>query len=202
MGEFIEKSRADDSLNIEKILAAYKYISQNKTRQRTIEERFMNSYKNVESKLAYDIISSKDKFVDFAIENSNSESEYSYVNDDALIFRGDDIEYKEEYKIRIYPSLGKTVNIKKGDVFFGELLKTNMAVGRDSWVQSLGNLGGKGKGDFTVKADMDYQIKAEDYLKMDIRVNSDEPFVKNLKSKFSYHKEGARIDENLIDQKH
>lgn len=197
--EFIEKSRDDDSLNIEKILAAYKYISQNKTRQRTIEERFINSYKNVESKLAYDIISSKDKFVDFAIDNSNSESEYSYVNDDALIFRGDDIEYKEEYKIRIYPNLGKTVKIKKGDEFFGELLKTNMAVGRDSWAQSLGNLDAKGKGDFIIKADKNYQIKAEDYLQMDIRVNSDEPFEKNPKSKFIYHKEGARIEEDLID---
>ena len=185
--EFIEKSRDDDFLNIEKVLGAYKYVSQNKARQRTIEERFMNSYKNVESKLAYDIISSKDKFEDFDLDDSNPKSDYSLVKDDALIFRGDDIEYKEEYKIRIYPKVGKRVKIKKGDEFFGQALKTNRADDKDSL------------GDFTIKADKDYQIEAEDYLQMDIRVNSEVLFEKNPENKFIYHKEDGSVDEELID---
>lgn len=197
--EFIEKSRDDDFLNIEKVLGAYKYVSQNKARQRSIEKRFLNSYKNVESKLAYDIISSKDKFEDFDLDDSNPKSDYSLVKDDALIFRGDDIEYKEEYKIRIYPKLGKTVNIKKGEEFFGKALKTNRTDGRDSWTQSVGNLGSKAKGDFIIKADENYQIKAEDYLQMDIRVNSEVPFEKNPKNKFIYHKEDSGVYEDLID---
>lgn len=185
--EFIEKSRDDDFLNIEKVLGAYKYVSQNKARQRTIEERFMNSYKNVESKLAYDIISSKDKFEDFDLGDSNPKSDYSLVKDDALIFRGDDIEYKEEYKIRIYPKVGKRVKIKKGDEFFGQALKINRADDKDSL------------GDFTIKADKDYQIEAEDYLQMDIRVNSEVLFEKNPENKFIYHKEDGSVDEELID---
>lgn len=179
--EFIEKSRDDDFLNIEKILGAYKYISQNKTRQRTIEERFSRSYKNIENKLSYDIVSSKDILKKEKEDKEDSEGEDTYVKDEDLNSKGYNVKYKEEFKIRIYPKVGKKVKIKKGDEIFGQELKNNS------------------KADFVIKVDENYQIEAEDYLQMDIRVNSEVLFEKNPENKFIYHKEGSGVDEELID---
>ena len=189
--EFIEKSKNDDLLNIEKIIGAYKDISQNKNRQRSINKRFMDAYKKIENKLSYDIISSKDRDNEPEIESSDSTG---YVTDDALIFSGDDIEYREEYKIRIYPKLGKKVTIKKGEEFFGFALKNNNP-GRKYFSSPIST--NQDESEFIIKADRNYEIEASDFLQMDIKVNSKELFKKNPKNKFTYSKEGSSEKEEL-----
>lgn len=206
--EFLEKTKDGDNLNIEKVLAAYKYINQNeKDRKRSIINRFIKAYNRVENALAYEIISSK-KDKEDAEDKSKAASEDESIKDKDIFFEGMNLSYYEIYQIRIYPKLNKKVRIKKGDKIFASALKEggsrlnkDLSLADKLNQYKLGLDGAnpqrKKENEFVLKALNDYEVQAKEYVNLDIKVRSKKKFERKAKTKFLYYKDIDGEGEDL-----
>lgn len=205
--EFLEKTKDGDNLNIEKVLAAYKYINQNeKDRQRSIVNRFTKAYNGVENTLAYDIISFK-KNQEKAKDKSKTSDEDDSIEDKDVYFEGMNIKYHEIYQISLYPKLGKKVRIKKGDEIYTSVRKDgpradkylSLADKLNQYKLGLdqGKFEEKKANEFVIRAVEEYEVQAKEYIDLDIKVRSKKKFERKANTKFLYFKDLDSEGEDL-----